>query len=240
MLIVHPPLTKPCEPPAALAYLSAALAAHGHSCTICDMNIEGLHFLFNTARPAEDTWSKRAYKHLQQNISALQTRATYTNADRYRRAVADSNRILEIAGKEFGLQLSLANYQDDTKSPLKSEDLRLAGQEYATNIFFPYFSRRLEELLATDNSRLHWLFPELSQPGTVYLRDDRLPESAAPGSENHCGWRPDHHLAEPTAVAQSFCWAGGPPYRRSGGRTTAETAGNGAKIEPCAARFRLR
>ncbi len=49
MLIVHPPLTKPCEPPAALAYLSAALTAHGHSCTICDMNIEGLYFLFNTA-----------------------------------------------------------------------------------------------------------------------------------------------------------------------------------------------
>ncbi len=152
MLIVHPPLTKPCEPPAALAYLSAALDAHGHPCTICDMNIEGLHFVLNTAEPAEDTWSKRAYKHLQQNISALQTKETYNNGDRYRRAVADINRILEIAGKGSGLQLSLANYQDETKSPLKSGDLRLAAQEYTTNIFFPYFSKRLEELLATDNS----------------------------------------------------------------------------------------
>ncbi len=152
MLIVHPPLTKPCEPPAALAYLAASLGAHGHACTICDMNIEALHFLFKTAKPAEDTWSKRAYKHVQQNISALQSQETYHNGDRYRRAVADINRILEMAGKESGLQLSLANYQDDARSPVKSSDLRLAAKEYTANIFYPYFSRRLDELLATGNS----------------------------------------------------------------------------------------
>ncbi len=152
MLLVHPPLTKPCEPPAALAYLSAALTAHGHSCTICDMNVEGLHFLFETAQPAEDTWSKRAYKHLQKNISALKTKETYANTDKYRRAVADINRILEMAGKRCGIQLSLANYQDESKSPLQSVDLRLAAQSYATNIFFPYFSKRLDGLLAADNS----------------------------------------------------------------------------------------
>jgi len=152
MLIIHPPLTKPCEPPAALAYLSASLIAHGHPCTICDMNIEGLHFLFGKAEPGEDTWSKRAVKHLQHNITALQTGETYNNVDRYRRAVADINRILEMAGKRFGLQLSLANYQDNSRSPLKSTDLHLASVEHEDNIFFPYFSKRLEELLTTDNS----------------------------------------------------------------------------------------
>lgn len=152
MLIVHPPLTKPCEPPAALAYLSASLKAHGHRCTICDMNIEGLHALFGTAEPAEDTWSKRAFKHLPQNISALQTAETYDNVDKYRRAAADVNRVLEMVGKKFGLQLSLANYQDETKSPLKSGDLLLASEEYTGNIFFPYYSQRLEQLIEADNS----------------------------------------------------------------------------------------
>lgn len=152
MLIVHPPLTKPCEPPAALAYLAASLEAHGHSCTTCDLNIEGLHYLFDSAIPADDTWSKRAFKHLKKNISALQSSEIYNNADRYRRGVADINRILELAGRGFGLKLSLANYQDDTKSPLKSGDLRLASVEYETNIFFPYFSKRLEELLEIDKS----------------------------------------------------------------------------------------
>jgi radical SAM superfamily enzyme YgiQ (UPF0313 family) len=152
MLIVHPPLTKPCEPPAALAYLSASLSAHGHLCTICDMNIEGLHYLFDTTESAEDTWSKRAFKHLKKNISALQTNDIYQNTDKYRRAVADINRVLEIAGKNSGLLLSLANYQDDTKSPLKSSDLLSACKEYNKNIFFPYFSKRLDELLETKNT----------------------------------------------------------------------------------------
>lgn len=152
MLIVHPPLTKPCEPPAALAYLSASLAAHGHSCTVCDMNIEALHALLSTTEPADDTWSKRAVKHLQQNISALQTAETYNNGDRYRRAAADINRVLDVAGKGFGLQLSLANYQDGARSPLKSRDLRLSSAEYTDNIFFAYFSKRFAQLLAADNS----------------------------------------------------------------------------------------
>jgi len=152
MLIVHPPLTKPCEPPAALAYLGASLTAHGHPCTICDMNIEGLHYLFKTTEPAADTWSKRAFKHLEESLANLQRGEIYSNADRYRRAVADINRVLERAGKGYGLQLSLANYQDDNRSPLKSSDLLRAGQEYAANIFYPYFSRRLEELLADDTS----------------------------------------------------------------------------------------
>ena len=48
--------------------------------------------------------------------------------------------------------MSLANYQDNSRSPLKSTDLRLASVEHEDNIFFPYFSKRLEELLAADNS----------------------------------------------------------------------------------------
>lgn len=154
MLIVHPPLTKPCEPPAALAYLSASLAAHGQPCTVCDMNIEGLYSLFDTADPSDDTWSdtwsKRAIKHLKNNIAALQNQDIYQNGDKYRRAIADINRVLEMAGKSFKLQLSLANYQDLDKSPLQSSDLLLAAKEYADNIFYPYFSRRLEELLLED------------------------------------------------------------------------------------------
>lgn len=152
MLIIHPPLTKPCEPPAALAYLAATLEAHGHPCTVCDMNIEGLHFLFETTSPREDTWSRRAFKHLKKNIATLQNSESYSNIDRYKRAVADINRVLEVSGREFDIQLSLANYQDNNRSPLKSHDLRLAAEEHQSNIFYPYFSQRLTELLATSNS----------------------------------------------------------------------------------------
>lgn len=151
MLILHAPLTKPCEPPAALAYLSAALAAHDHACTICDMNIEGLQYILHSTPGQSDTWSTRAFKHLDNNIATLQGPAGYHSFDRYGRAVADINRVVEIAGLSFNLQLSLANYQDNDRSPLNSTDLRQAAAEYRANIFFPYFSHRLDELLQLEN-----------------------------------------------------------------------------------------
>ena len=147
MLIIHPPLTKACEPPAPLAYLLAALQSQGHSCTICDMNVEALHFLFKTAPPAEDTWSKRAYKNIDRNLDALKAISTYNNIDRYKRSVSDLNRIVQLAGEKCNLQLSLANYQDNTLSPLKSDDLSHAATHFRNNIFFDYFSKRLEELI---------------------------------------------------------------------------------------------
>ena len=153
MLIIHPPLTKPCEPPAALAYLAGALQSRDVPVTVCDMNIEALHYLFKNTTSVEDTWSKRAVKNVQRNIEALQNNDTYKNKDKYRRAVADVNRILEIAGKKAGIQLTLANYIDENYSPLKSEDLKQAAANFSENIFFPYFAPRLEELLETTQKK---------------------------------------------------------------------------------------
>jgi len=150
MLIIHPPLTKPCEPPAALAYLSAMLRAHNHPCTVIDMNIEGLHFLLDSAEPMDDTWSRRAFKGKEKNIQALRSPEIYANIDRYRRAVSDINRLLENCGNSPGLQISLSNYVDRQKSPLKSSDLKLAAQQNKSNIFFSYFSRRFTELFSRD------------------------------------------------------------------------------------------
>lgn len=152
MLIIHPPLTKPCEPPAALAYLASALKSHSIACQICDMNIEGLHYLFANAKAGADTWSKRAVKNLQTHLEDLQTTALYQNRDRYKRAVSDVNRIVEMAGKDHNLQLSLANYQDNEKSPLNSNDLRLSAADFKANIFYPYFQEKLEELLSENHS----------------------------------------------------------------------------------------
>ncbi|MDK9706561.1 MAG: radical SAM protein [Desulforhopalus sp.] len=164
MLIIHPPLTKGCEPPAALAYLSAALTAHGEPCTLCDMNIEGLEYLLHSAQPAADTWSARAFNHLDSNLATLRSLQGYSNVDRYRRAIADINRVMAIAGNSQNLQLSLGNYQDNGRSPLSSADLRLAAAEYRKNIFFPYFSTRIDELCDQENpSHIGFSLSYLSQ-----------------------------------------------------------------------------
>ena len=44
MLLIYPPVAKPCEPPAGLAYLAGALRGNDLPCTLLDANLEGQLF----------------------------------------------------------------------------------------------------------------------------------------------------------------------------------------------------
>ncbi|NOQ45832.1 MAG: radical SAM protein [Desulfobulbaceae bacterium] len=147
MLLIYPPVAKPCEPPAGLARLAGALRGNGIDCTLLDANLDGQLFLLSQPREPADTWSIRAGRNLDANLAALQSLQLYTHRDRYRRAVADVNRVLEQAGRGHRLSLNFANYQDRELSPLKSADLLRAAEQPNTNIFFPCFRKRLEQLL---------------------------------------------------------------------------------------------
>ncbi|WP_163338655.1 radical SAM protein [Desulfopila sp. IMCC35008] len=147
MLLIHPPQTKPAEPPAGIPLLAGALRNSGQQCVICDLNIEGLHYLLDTSTPAEDTWSKRAWKNRYNHLNTLRNCDTYLNLSRYTRAVTDLNKVVENAGKRSGIQLSLANYQDPALSPLKSDDLLASSSRFAENIYYPFFSKRLTQLI---------------------------------------------------------------------------------------------
>lgn len=147
MLIIHPPVAKSCEPPAALAHLAAVLEGSTIPYRVCDMNIEGLRYLLGTKPLAEDTWTRRACRNIDTNLAGLRSRNLYRNRSRYQRAVQDVNRVLETVGKDRGIILSLANYQDGSISPTKSSDLITAAERYRENIYFPYFAERLTGLL---------------------------------------------------------------------------------------------
>jgi hypothetical protein len=146
MLLIHPPIAKPCEPPAGIARLAGALRGHGLPCTLLDASMEGLLFLLAAPVSAADNWSRRAGRAVAANLAVLRTPELYRNPDRYQRAVADLNRVVELAGRPH-LLLNLANYQDQELSPVKSADLLKAAAQPADNIFYPYFSRRLPELI---------------------------------------------------------------------------------------------
>jgi radical SAM superfamily enzyme YgiQ (UPF0313 family) len=154
MLLIYPPVAKPCEPPAGIAHLAGALRGNDLPCTLLDANLEGLFFLLKSVRKPNDTWGQRAYRNLEANLASLRSQPLYTNQDRYRRAVADVNRMLELAGVGKKNSLSLANYQDSSLSPLKSDDLLRAAEQPEHNIFHPYFSKRLRELLANERPSL--------------------------------------------------------------------------------------
>ncbi len=232
MLLINPPLCKPSEPPAALAYLAGALRAHGHPCTVCDMSIESLHSLLRTAQPAADTWSRRAFRDLPGNIAALRTPALYHNRSRYRRAVADINRVLEIAGRSHGLQLSLANYQDPIRSPLQSTELYRAAADYRQNIFFTYFRERLEALLQESASpyvgfSLNYLSQALCTFAMLgYLRDNHPGRQIILGGGLITTWLSEpHRTVNPFPGLVDHCIGGrgeGPLLRLFGSREQSE------------------
>lgn len=151
MLLISPPVVKPCEPPAGIARLAGALQAAGGSCTILDCGIESVAFLLQGNFSPTDTWSRRAVRHIQENVTRLQQPELYGSPAQYQRAVADVNRVLSLAGKPYGISLQLANYQDENLSPLKSADLIQSAVDFKDSVFFPYFSRRLPEMLEQVN-----------------------------------------------------------------------------------------
>ncbi len=150
ILLIHPPISKPSEPPAGLARLAGALKARDYPYVILDANLEGLLYLLKKDIPADNTWTRRALRNVNRNRDALQNWQTYQNPDRYSRAVRDLGRVLEKTWDHEDFHIGLANYQDENLSPLKKEDLVKVFRTPDKNPFHLYFSERLSSLIAKE------------------------------------------------------------------------------------------
>jgi len=147
VILIHPPVVKPSEPPAGLAALSGALSAHGVRHTLLDANLEAMLWLLRRASSGpSDTWTRRACLHLPANLALLRDWQGYAALAQYRRAVSEMNRIIEKSAPQ-GTHLGLADYAHDRLIPVRSGDLRYAAANPEENVFYPYFSVRLPELL---------------------------------------------------------------------------------------------
>jgi len=147
MILIHPPVAKPCEPPAGIAKLCGALNYHGLSYRVLDANLEGLLYLLSTPSSASDTWTRRAAHHLSKHLASLNCWDAYQDNDRYRRAIKDLNRLLDMAANSSDVHLGLANYQHEELSPARSADLIRAAENPENNPFYPYFKKRLTDYL---------------------------------------------------------------------------------------------
>ena len=156
MLLIYPPVAKPSEPPAGIAKLSGTLSSHGVKHRVLDANIEGLLFLAGScpafAVNAADKWSSRALRNIGRNLSSMRDIALYRSLDRYKRAVTDVNKVIEISALGCGAVVGLANFQHPELSPLRSGDLIRAAECPEENPFFSYFEKRLTGLLEREQS----------------------------------------------------------------------------------------
>jgi len=151
MLLIHPPVTKPCEAPAGITKLCGALNYHGVRFDALDGNLEGLLSLLKNQTLPSDTWTHRASRHLTRHLASLKDWQTYHRFDRYKRAVSDLNRLLERAALPSGVRLGLANYEHQELSPVRSADLIRAAEKPEDNPFYSYFRRPLLETLQNEN-----------------------------------------------------------------------------------------
>lgn len=153
VLLIHAPVAKPSEPPAGVARLAGSLKRHGMSCRVLDASVEGILSLLGRPLPGStDTWTSRAGRRLPAHLSDLRRKQGYEAEDRYGRAVRDVNRVLGQSVQPGTVRLSLANYSDDSLSPLRSRDLIRAAEEPQKNPFYSYYSERLRSLLIEEDS----------------------------------------------------------------------------------------
>ena len=166
IILIHPPIAKCSEPPAGIARLSACLNANGVHHDVIDANLEGIIFLLKDAsdnNKTVDRWTMRAVKNMERNLVALQDIATYQSPSRYQRAVMDINHLLNVAGKSWRVDLSLADYHDQSLSPVKSADLISAAKKPQANPFYPYFQHRLMNALEENPDLIGFSLNYLSQ-----------------------------------------------------------------------------
>ncbi|MFO8112339.1 MAG: radical SAM protein [Desulfosalsimonadaceae bacterium] len=148
IILIHPPVCVAAGAPAGVARLAGYLRAAGVYCTVIDLNIEAIMHLAARELSANDTWTRRAAARADKNLAALRSPRLYADVDRYKRAVADINRILHMAGREKGVHLSLSNYGEDRRQPVRSRDLASAANDFKDNLFYPFFKKRLAEAFA--------------------------------------------------------------------------------------------
>jgi hypothetical protein len=166
IILIHPPIAKCSEPPAGIAKLSACLNANGVHHDIIDANLEGILYLLKDVsnnNTITDRWTTRAGKKMEGNIAALKDIATYQSPSRYQLAVTDINHLLNVAGKSWQIDLSLANYNDQHLSPVKSADLISAAEKPQANPFYPYFQYRLMNALEDNPDFIGFSLNYLSQ-----------------------------------------------------------------------------
>jgi radical SAM superfamily enzyme YgiQ (UPF0313 family) len=137
MLLIHPPLSKPSEPPAGIARLAGAVK--NLSLSIIDTNLDAILRTISGPIRADDTWTHRSKKNLQSNLNYLRQVQTW-EIDRYTRAVMDINRLLERSVFSKGVKATLSNYQDEGLSPIRSSELIRAAEAPEKNPFYPCFS----------------------------------------------------------------------------------------------------
>lgn len=150
IILIHPPVAKPGEPPAGIARLKGALSQNGYSCSLIDANLHGLLYLLNRPVDSSDPWTSQAAKSVQRHMGELLGGSAFKNINHYNRLVSDLNRILGHAGNHHRAFISLGDYLTPEFSPASSNDLIQCALRPELNPFYDYYTKELVPALKAE------------------------------------------------------------------------------------------
>ena len=139
VLIIHPPVAKPGEPPAGAARIRGFLEENHVSCRVLDAGLEGIRFLLQKQPEIQDTRTANAWRNRDRSLNALKSGSAFSTVDHYNRIVGSLNRLLFLHGRKYGYSLDLANCTHDFLSPLSSRDLRRCAEKPENDPFHDYY-----------------------------------------------------------------------------------------------------
>lgn len=176
LVLIHPPVSLPCEPPPGLALLAGRLRTAGANVTVVDASVEALQRMLTDvpAEAAEDIAGQRALRHRQRALEQLRGPEAYRNVDRHRSAVDTLRRVLSLAAREAGARVDLGDFQDWTLSPFFHEHLLEAVGVPGRWPFSPYLRDLAREVAAMapravglSINYLHQALPALALAGAL-------------------------------------------------------------------------
>lgn len=137
LVLIHPPVSLPSEPPLGAATLAAILRRRGLDVRIVDASIEALDHLCAGTPPtaARTPAARRALRLRRRALEQLRSPQGYENRDRHHAAVGTLRRVLGLwGGPDVGA------YHDPDLSPLRSADLLEAARRHRSSPFAGYFA----------------------------------------------------------------------------------------------------
>ncbi len=176
LVLIHPPVSLPCEPPPGLALLAGRLRAAGARVEVMDASVEALHWMVASVPEdaASDTTGRRALRHRERALRQLRHDEGYRDLDRHRSAVDSLRRVLALASAGSGARVDLGDFQDDTLSPFFHEHLLEAAgvpERWPLSRYLRDLARRVADLapraVGISINYLHQALPSLALAGAL-------------------------------------------------------------------------
>jgi hypothetical protein len=127
LLLIHPPVVRPSEPPLGIASLTGYLREQGLNVEMLDLNVEAFHHLLSPEglfADALDAFSRRSLRRLPAGLEEIRSSAILRDPARYRSTVRHLERVLWLRSHGDGRpRVSFTDFIHPGLSPLRSEDL---------------------------------------------------------------------------------------------------------------------